>query len=183
MYHVAGPARSGAKRSLPDHWQRDIPLPAIWLFRSSACFFMTVLRGYGGGNLATSTDTSRQPTPPPHPRHPPELLGIRRRSPAQSTPGTAALTVPARSRAPRMAIRAAVGWRRRCWAQAEICSRPPTLSTIRHRASTMSDDGMNIDDGMFSHHFILAPYSLPIHPGGVVRRKGRGFQSAAGMFE
>ena len=65
----------------------------------------------------------------------------------------------------------------------EICSRPPTLSTIRHRASTMSDDGMNIDDGMFSHHFILAPYSLPIHPGGVVRRKGRGFQSAAGMFE
>ncbi len=51
---------------------------------------------------------------------------------------------------------------------------------LRHQSSTMSDDGMNIDDGMLTS---LSGTSMPLTPpraGGVVRRKGRGFQSAAG---
>ncbi len=74
-----------------------------------------------------------------------------------------------------MAVRAAVNWRRVLDATPtrSICSRP-LLSTVRHRAYAMSDDGMNIDDGMFYDYFIIALYSLPISRWGR-EEEGSGF--------
>ena len=176
MYHVAGPARSCARRSLPDLAEGHGHGTTRCLPLSTSQIPGLVLNGSGngGGNLATSMD------PPPH-HAASELARPRRRSPTRASPGTAAVggPRPEPNIPERQSGRLCGGGVGRGLGLRSV---PVQRRTISHSASTMSDDGMNIDDGMFSDMFILASHSQPVCPGGVVRRKGRGFQSVAGAF-